>query len=335
MKFVIAVAAAATCALAKTLQTPSSLDYQYLQFASLFNKHTHSLDEYNDRMTEFGKTQKFIADHNAKMDTHFLGHNAYSDWTDEERAEFLSSGIVGELKDHEHIQHHYARLNTEYIPAQVNWVEHGAVSAVRHDLATCSASWAHAALDAIEGDIYLKTGKMEQLSVQQVLDCDHLSWGCHGGLYTNAFEYALETPLMTEKDYPYTGKPQKCAYDKTKGKARVTNFINVLPHDADQLKVAVKLGPVAASITTSSKLFQFYKGGIISSHECSTETTPVDSAVTIVGYGHDHHLNMEYWLIKNSWGTTWGDHGFARIAITEHGAGVCNIQTEASVVFTD
>ena len=100
------------------------------------------------------------------MSTHFLGHNAYSDWTDEERSEFLSSGLVGQLKDHHHMKHHYARLNTEHLPDYVNWLEHGAVSPVKHDLATCSASWAHSAIDAIEGDAYLKTGKMVGLSTQ-------------------------------------------------------------------------------------------------------------------------------------------------------------------------
>jgi len=95
MKFAIAVAVAATCAIAADLQATSVLDFQYMQYAALFNKHTHSLDEYNQRMKEFGKTQMIIVDYNAKMDTHFLGHNAYSDWTDEERSEFLSSGLVG------------------------------------------------------------------------------------------------------------------------------------------------------------------------------------------------------------------------------------------------
>lgn len=75
--------------------------------------------------------------------------------------------------------------------------------------------------------------------------------------------------MMSAKDYPYTGKPQACQADGKKGTAQVTNFINVLPHDPDQLKMAVKLGPVAASVTTSSQVFQFYKGGVISSQDCS------------------------------------------------------------------
>lgn len=325
MKFATALSVVAACAMGKNLQENTHLDYQYMQYAALFNKHTHSLSEYNDRMVQFGKTQKYITEFNAKMNTHFLGHNAYSDWTDEERAEFLSAGIQGHLRDHHHMKHHYARLNTEYLPDYVNWLEHGAVTPVKHDLATCAASWAHAAVDAIAGDVFLKNGTMEELSAQQIIDCDHDSWGCHGGLYTNAFEYGINNSIMSAKDYPYTGKPQACTADPKKGKVKVTNFINILPHDPDQLKMAVKLGPVAASITTSSQVFQFYKGGVISHEECSKAETPVDSAVTIVGFGHDQHLGLDYWLIKNSWGTTWGDSGFARIAITSEGPGFCNI----------
>jgi len=85
MKFAIALSVAAVCGLAKPLQDASNLDYQYMQFTALFNKHAHSLDEYEKRMQEFSKTQQFITEFNAKQDTHFLGHNAYSDWTDDER----------------------------------------------------------------------------------------------------------------------------------------------------------------------------------------------------------------------------------------------------------
>ena len=156
---------------------------------------------------------------------------------------------------------------------------------------------------------------MEILSAQQLIDCDHSSWGCHGGLYTNAYEYAIHNSIMTEEDYPYTGVQQDCAYDEAKGVSQASSFINILPHDVNQLKMAVKLGPVATSISTNNKVFQFYKGGVISTSDCSKVDTTVDSAVTIVGYGHDDTLNQDYWLIKNSWGISWGEKGFARVSI--------------------
>lgn len=166
MKFELALSLVAAIASGKELQRTSKLDFQYMQYTALFNKHTHSLAEYNARMLSFGKTQKFISEFNARHDTHFVGHNAYSDWTDEERGEFLSSGLEGQLKDHHHMQHHFARLNTDFIPEYINWLEHGAVSAVKHDYSSCQSSWAHAAIDAIEGDNYLKSGKMQALSTQ-------------------------------------------------------------------------------------------------------------------------------------------------------------------------
>ena len=64
MKFAIALSVAATCALGRDLHETSMLDYQYMQYCALFNKHAHDLEEYNKRMLEFGKTQKFIAQYN-------------------------------------------------------------------------------------------------------------------------------------------------------------------------------------------------------------------------------------------------------------------------------
>lgn len=167
MKFAIALSVAATCAFSKPLVEPSITDFQYMQYTALFNKHAHSLHEFETRMHEFAETHKYITAHNAATtNTHFVGHNAYSDWTDDERTHFLSGGLVDTLKDHDHIMHHYARLNTEYIPDRINWVEHGAVGSVKHDFSSCSSSWAHAAIDAIEGDVFLRTNKSVSLSAQ-------------------------------------------------------------------------------------------------------------------------------------------------------------------------
>ena len=138
---------------------------------------------------------------------------------------------------------------------------------------------------------------------------------------SNALEYAEQNSLMLDIDYPQTGHTNRaCHYVEGEGKAKVIRFINILPNDPEQLKIAVSMAPVAASVAASSPLFLFYRGGVIESEECGTK---VDSAVTIVGYGHDMEvdeelgsaLRREYWIIKNSWGTSWGDHGYGRIAI--------------------
>ena len=120
--------------------------------------------------------------------------------------------------------------------------------------------------------------------------------------------------------YPYTSEQGECLYSEEHGQAMVKNYINVLPHDPQQLMLAVKMGPVAASISAQSPTFQFYSKGIISDEECSKHE--VDSAVAIVGYGIED--GTAYWLIKNSWGTSWGQDGYGKVAMVG-GHGICNI----------
>lgn len=105
----------------------------------------------------------------------------------------------------------------------------------------------------------------------------------------------------------------------------------MLPNDPEQLKIAVSMRPVSAAVSARHPLFMFYRRGIITSSDCGEH---LDQAVTIVGYGHDEHLEKDYWLIKNSWGSSWGDKGYARIAITQ-GTGICGINQAASIVFTN
>jgi cathepsin L len=96
-----------------------------------------------------------------------------------------------------------------------------------------------------------------------------------------------------------------------------------------QLKIAVSMGPVVAAVASTDPLFQFYQSGVISSENCGSM---VDSAVTIVGYGQTAE-GREYWLIKGTWGTDWGEKGYAKIAVAD-GQGICGINTQASIPFT-
>jgi len=87
------------------------------------------------------------------------------------------------------------------------------------------------------------------------------------------------------------------------------------------MRVAVARQPVAISIDAGHAVFHNYTGGVLDSTACGIAT---NHAVSIVGYGTDADSGLEYWLVRNSWGSSWGVDGFIKIAITE-GDGICAI----------
>lgn len=119
------------------------------------------------------------------------------------------------------------------------------------------------------------------------------------------------------------------------GHLNVKSYANIVPQDVEQMKIAINMGPVIANIATDKPLFRFYSGGIITTPACGTNLT---CSVAIVGYGHEKkgHISHagEYWIVKNSWGESWGEQGYARIAI-ENGDGICGINMQASIPFTN
>lgn len=123
------------------------------------------------------------------------------------------------------------------------------------------------------------------------------------------FEYAMETPLMLETDYPYTGKEADCSYDAKKGKAKLSSYSDVTPNDPDQLKAALMVGPVSVAIEADQFAFQGYTSGVITSG-CGDQ---LDHGVLAVGFGTTDD-GQDYFIIKNSWGPNWGDKGFVKIA---------------------
>ena len=90
------------------------------------------------------------------------------------------------------------------------------------------------------------------------------------------------------------------------------------------MKAALTKQPLAVSIEADTKVFQTYKSGVLDSQECGTK---LDHAVLAVGYGKDADTGLDYWLVKNSWATTWGDEGYVKIAIVD-GKGICGVQME-------
>ena len=164
------------------------------------------------------------------------------------------------------------------------------------------------------------------LSEQQLVDCSRAEGneGCNGGLMDNAFTYAENNAIELESEYPYK------AYDGTckakNGKVKVASFQDVTPNDPGQLKAAVAKGPVSIAIQADSYVFQGYSHGVMNDASCGTQ---LDHGVAIVGYGEEK--GQAYWLVRNSWGSGWGDKGYIKIANTgKKDEGICGINMAAS-----
>jgi C1A family cysteine protease len=139
-----------------------------------------------------------------------------------------------------------------------------------------------------------------------------------------AFEYVEENPLMRESAYPYTGHHStfsKCKYEKSEGVGHVKGFHDVPSKNKEQLKKAVEMGPVSVAIEADKSVFQSYRSGVITSRSCGKK---LDHGVLAVGYGEED--GEAYFLVKNSWGASWGVKGYVKIGQDD----VCGILDQPS-----
>lgn len=190
----------------------------------------------------------------------------------------------------------------------------------------CGSCWAFSATGSMECDYAIKTGQLVSLSEQQLVDCSgsYGNYGCDGGWYYYAWEYAQNAGgLCTEDEYPYTAMDGICQSNSCGEKYTTPNtFSDVTAEDPSALELAAVNGCVSVAIEADQTAFQYYSSGVLSG-VCGTN---IDHAVLVVGYGT---LNgQDYWKVKNSWGTTWGEEGYVLICrnCNDNGAyGECGI----------
>ena len=208
----------------------------------------------------------------------------------------------------------------------VNWVTKGAVTGVK-DQGKCGSCWSFSATGALEAAHWQVSGQLISFSEQQLVDCDMQSHNCQGGFQKTAFEYWMHFPAMTEQAYPYfsgtTQGPGYCQFNPyTATGVFTTNRGPVQQNSVSALKAAVAHAPVAVSIEADKQIFLSYKSGVFDSTDCGTQ---LDHAVLLVGYGTDDATGKDYWIMKNSWNTSWGEQGYMRMAIVD-GQGTCGVQ---------
>jgi cathepsin L len=286
----------------------------------------------SEELTRFGifienfeKVQRLNAEHDSAR----FALNKFSDLTGHEFAIKFASGTsdVSNKK--------FLETNTKDVvingglPDSVDWRNKGAVTPVK-DQGNCGSCWSFSATGVLEGFYFVNNGKLLSFSEQQIVDCDtDINQGCNGGLAYRAVSYVAQKGIELETDYPYTAKAGKCQYDQSKAIKVAGGYSMVTPQSSDQLKAALVNTPVAVSVQADEDVFQFYSSGVVRKG-CSAS---LNHAVLAVGY---QKLGLyEAFIVKNSWGTSWGSDGYIFIGTDQTqnaGKGVCGILVRPVIV---
>ncbi|KAK0596780.1 hypothetical protein LWI29_018984 [Acer saccharum] len=229
-----------------------------------------------------------------------LGINEFADQTNEEFQ--ASRNGYKRLSNERSSQTISFRYENVTAPASMDWRKKGAVTPIK-DQGQCE---------------------------QELVDCDISGedQGCNGGLMDNAFEFIIENKgLTTESNYPYQGSDGTCSKNKAASHAsKITGYEDVPANNEAALLKAVTKQPVSVAIDAGGSDFQFYSSGVFTG-QCGTE---LDHGVTAVGYGTADD-GTKYWLVKNSWGTSWGENGYIRMQRNiDAPEGLCGIAMESS-----
>lgn len=285
----------------------------------------NALGEKEKRFQIFKDNLRFIDEHNAQDRPYKVGLNRFADLTNEEyRSTYLGTKIRGQKK----VSQRYAPRVGDDLPSFVDWRKEGAVVGVK-DQGSCGSCWAFSTIAAVEGISKIVTGDLVSLSEQELVDCDtSYNEGCNGGLMDYAFEFIIKNGgIDSEEDYPYKGYDSRCdQYRKNAKVVSIDDYEDVPANDEKALQKAVANQPVAVAIEGGGRAFQLYVSGIF------TETcgTSLDHGVAVVGYGTEN--GFDYWIVRNSWGASWGEDGYIRMErnLASSPTGKCGIAIEPS-----
>ncbi|KAG8389914.1 hypothetical protein BUALT_Bualt01G0028500 [Buddleja alternifolia] len=290
---------------------------------------SYTYQEKEHRLKVFEKNYEYVIQHNANANSSYtLSLNAFADLSNQEfKAKYLGlSTSANDLlirlnSDSVEIEGQNLVEESE-IPTSVDWRKEGAVTGVK-DQGSCGACWAFSTTGAVEGINKIVTGSLISLSEQELIDCDKsYNDGCGGGLMDYAYEFIIKNRgIDTEKDYPYRGRDGTCNKDKLKRHVvTIDSYVDIPSKNEKKLQQAVATQPVSVGICGSDSSFQLYSRGIFTG-PCSTS---LDHAVLIVGY--DSKDGKDYWIVKNSWGKSWGMDGYMHMLRNSgNGEGVCGI----------
>jgi len=299
------------------------------------HKKTYTHDEFAVKYSTFKSNLDFVSKHNSEAAGFTVAMNEFGDLTAKEFASIYNGVKYVHNPDKKVELPAELKFDVSALPTTVDWVTKGAVTGVKNQ-GQCGSCWSFSTTGSVEGQHFIKNQKspagmkpLVGLSEQNLMDCStsYGNQGCDGGLMDDAFQYIIaNSGIELESDYPYTAQDgYSCLYKSKDRGACIQSYQDVPSGDEAALHTAIaNIGPVSVAIDASQSSFQFYSGGVYYDPNCSS--TQLDHGVLAVGYGTDN--GKAYYLVKNSWGSSWGLSGYIKMAANRNNA--CGIATAAS-----
>jgi len=209
------------------------------------------------------------------------------------------------------------------VPSSFDWRTKGVVTPVK-DQGQCGSCWAFSATEGVESAWIFAKHPSVELAPQQIVDCDQSDQGCNGGDLPTAFEYVKQNGMEPESDYPYAAVDQDCQYNSQDVVARIKSwgYATQSQDENQMLQASYTYGPLSICVDASN--WSSYEGGVVTS-DCGTD---LDHCVQLVGWD-TYTDGTPYWIIRNSWGTSWGINGFIYV---ERGQDLCGVAEEPTYI---
>jgi C1A family cysteine protease len=296
---------------------------QFEQFKLNYNRRYATIDEDARRFEAFKSNMRHAAELQHRNPLATFGVNQFADITEEEKRARLG-GKVNKAPAHRLAPTSEA-LNAATSTSFVDWRREGIVTDVK-DQGDCSCCWAFAAMANLESQWAKAGNELVSLSTQEIVSCAGVS-GCAANYIQTAWSYLLNSQMGLASSwgtYPYTastGSVSNCSLPK-RASARITNYVDLQSGERNLMAFVYSIGPIAMCIDAST--WYAYTGGIMT--DCPAGGTT--HCITVVGYNATG--STPYWIIKNSWGTTWGIDGYIHVA---KGQGLCDIGQYSTTSF--
>ncbi|XP_053625549.1 digestive cysteine proteinase 1-like isoform X2 [Plodia interpunctella] len=284
--------------------------------------------EYRERQNFFKNNLRLINSVNRQHKSYSLALNQFADLSDTELS-ILNALHVHPTNISEYIYHDDDTIGDDI--NSFDWRVYNAISPIKDQTVLCGSCYAFTSAAAIESTRFIYTGcqgVLEEISEQAIIDCSwsagkKVNFGCDSGNLYYTLTYIKNFGVPTKDSYgPYLAMEGICNIKNAEKIRKISNFVKI-PKDKTKIQNALrKNGPLAIALNGNPKTFIFYSKGIYDNEKCANQNTDLSHGVTLIGFGEES--GEEYWILKNSYGTKWGENGFMRIATKSNICGVMN-----------